>query len=179
MTQQQKSVGAEPSSGAAGLDTSVLGQLNSKEAKTLLDTVDALRALHVGDIVHLPQIVVVGDQSAGKSSVLEAISRVRFPTKGGLCTRFATELILRRADFSSASVRIVRASPQTRDDDAGRPFERLGFITEDLPGVIEEAKAWMGLDEDGAGDFSRDVLRVEVSGPDVHPLTLVDLPGFF
>lgn len=37
-----------------------------------------------------------GDQSSGKSSCLEAISGVPFPRKDTLCTRFATEVVLRK-----------------------------------------------------------------------------------
>ncbi|MBE3042786.1 dynamin family protein, partial [Candidatus Bathyarchaeota archaeon] len=53
--------------------------------------------------IDLPQIVVCGDQSSGKSSVLEAISGMAFPAKDNLCTRFATEVILRRASTSAVS----------------------------------------------------------------------------
>jgi GTPase SAR1 family protein len=42
------------------------------------------------------QIAVMGDQSSGKSSVLEAISGVPFPRGAGLVTRCATQLILKK-----------------------------------------------------------------------------------
>ncbi len=53
--------------------------LQSSDHRHLLDTVDKLRLL-IGRYVDLPQIIVCGDQSSGKSSVLEAISRLSFPT---------------------------------------------------------------------------------------------------
>ena len=71
--------------------------LQTAEHEELLNIIDTLRSQGVSYHVELPQIIVVGDQSSGKSSVLEAISGLRFPTKDILCTRFATELILRRA----------------------------------------------------------------------------------
>ena len=40
-----------------------------------------LRACGVGDVIDLTQIVVCGDQSAGKSSVLESLTRILFPGK--------------------------------------------------------------------------------------------------
>ena len=70
------------------LDSTAMDQLNNAEARALLDTIDGLRELQVGEILNLPQIIVVGDQSSGKSSVLEAISGVSFPVNANLCTRY-------------------------------------------------------------------------------------------
>ena len=42
------------------------------------------------------QLVVVGDQSAGKSSVLQAITEVSFPVKDGTCTRFPIQISFRQ-----------------------------------------------------------------------------------
>jgi hypothetical protein len=69
----------------------------------MLDKIDRLFACNVGDYIDLPQIVVVGDQSSGKSSVLEGLTGLPFPRDSGLCTRFATQITFRR----SASKRIV------------------------------------------------------------------------
>lgn len=70
--------------------------LSSREHRDLLDVVDRFRMRGMSRYVELPQIVVCGDQFSGKSSVLEAISGISFPVKDNLCTRFATEVILRR-----------------------------------------------------------------------------------
>jgi len=156
------------------LDALALSELSSPAARALLDTIDGLRELKVGDIVSLPQIIVVGDQSSGKSSVLEAISRVRFPTKGDLCTRFATELVLRRAPVTKISVRIGHPGSASF-----QKFDRTSFDKDALPEIISQATKKMGILPDGRKQFSRDILHVEISGPDVHPVTLVDLPGFF
>jgi len=168
-------------SDAVVLDSDTLGQLNSAEAKLLLDTIDSLRTLGVGEIVDLPQIIVVGDESSGKSSVLEAISRVRFPVKGGICTRFATELVLRKTPHVSIDVRINFAKPDGIFSKHKEPeaFRRTGFDRDALPSIIEEAKEHMGIRDGSAKGFSKDVLRVEITGPDLYSLTLVDLPGFF
>ncbi len=58
-------------------------------------------------LADLPQIIVCGDQSSGKSSVLEAISGISFPTKDNLCTRFAIELILRRSP--TISIKVIKS----------------------------------------------------------------------
>ncbi len=56
--------------------------------KLLFDTVKDLHKLGLEDLnVPLPKIVVVGDQSAGKSSLVEALSEIKVPRDTGTCTR--------------------------------------------------------------------------------------------
>ncbi|KAI4219205.1 MAG: hypothetical protein L6R40_008732, partial [Gallowayella cf. fulva] len=122
-------------------------------------------------------IIVCGDQSSGKSSVLEAISGVSFPTKSNLCTRFPTELILRKTSHIGVSVSIVPHHSRSESEQLSLSsfHEKLdGF--DGLPTLIENSKAAMGISTHGKA-FSRDLLRIEVSGPDRPHLTIVDLPG--
>lgn len=157
------------------LSSEALTQLNTAEAKALHDISDSLSSCGVGRIVNLPQIIVVGEQSSGKSSVLEAISHVRFPVDGGLCTRFATELVLRPADETRVDVSVKFADKSK----APQAFHRQGFREEDLPEIIDEAKGHMGFTGAAGKRFSKDVLRLEIQGPKMYPLSLVDLPGLF
>lgn len=53
------------------------------------------------------QLVVVGDQSSGKSSVLEGLTDLPFPRDNGLCTRFATQIVFRRAERTSTTVSVI------------------------------------------------------------------------
>ena len=69
----------------------------------MLDVVDQIRKCVLESIIPLPQLVVCRDQSAGKSSILEALTKIPFPRNDNLCTRFATEIILRRAPVDSLS----------------------------------------------------------------------------
>jgi len=73
----------------------------------LLIKIDKLFACGVGDQIALPQLVVVGDQSSGKSSVLEGLTGLPFPRDSGLCTRFATQIMFRRAIKESLVVSII------------------------------------------------------------------------
>ncbi|PGH11844.1 hypothetical protein AJ79_04641 [Helicocarpus griseus UAMH5409] len=144
-------------------DTRGLTDLRSSESQTLLDEIDSLR----------------GKESAnfGKSSVLEAISGVPFPRNDTLCTRFATEVILREANTSSATVSIVPSqedSPQRNQEDL-QEFKKTLSGLDELPAVIDEAKSLMGISATTA--FSKDILRVEITGPNKPKLTVVDLPG--
>ncbi|OQD91991.1 hypothetical protein PENSOL_c046G03670 [Penicillium solitum] len=59
---------------SSSLDEQAMSQLQTQQSE-LLDKIDELRAIGVGGLVELLQIIVCGNQSSGKSSVLEAISR--------------------------------------------------------------------------------------------------------
>ncbi|KAK6208506.1 interferon-induced GTP-binding protein Mx [Colletotrichum tabaci] len=153
------------------LDSSALNELHSAETKNIFDTVDKLSALGVGKIVDPPQIIVVGDQSSGKSSVLEAISHVYFPARAEGCTRFATELVLRPGSRRRVTASIHFAG-STRPDH----FQVADFTQDEIDRIITEARVEMELPDTGRS-FSKHVLRLEIEGDDMYPLTLVDLPG--
>lgn len=53
------------------------------------------------------QMVVVGDQSSGKSSLLESLTGIPFPRDVELCTRYATQITLRRDDVSRVEISII------------------------------------------------------------------------
>ncbi|GIZ48169.1 hypothetical protein CKM354_001124200 [Cercospora kikuchii] len=154
-------------------------ELQSEDHRTLLDIVDRLRLTGITRYIDLPQIVVCGDQSAGKSSVLEAISGLRFPTKDNLCTRFATELVLRCNETVGVKVSIIPGSDRKPEEcrNLSQFNHKIDLVDPDLSGLIEQAKQAMGLSDTKV--FSSDVLRVDFEGPEQPHLTLVDLPGLF
>ena len=158
-------------------ETTKISALRSEEQLSLLDEIDKLRRSGISDHVSLPQIAVCGDQSSGKSSCLEAISGIPFPCKDTLCTRFATEFILRKSSEESVVVNIVPSQQRTKKESQElAKFEHTLQSFEELPALIESAKIALGLDKPGSG-FSSDILRIEISGPTRPHLTVVDLPG--
>ncbi|KAG9251626.1 P-loop containing nucleoside triphosphate hydrolase protein [Emericellopsis atlantica] len=155
-------------------------------SRTLLDKIDKLRELGIAGQVPLPQMVVVGDQSAGKSSVLESLTGFHLPRSVSLCTRHATEIICRREDSQSVTVSIVPHSPDPKKLERAQTFRRtLETLQDDgFESIFEEAAEIMGIDlgkdKIKAGSaFSKDVLRVEISGPNEQHLTVIDVPGMF
>ena len=84
-----------------------LSGLYSAKSTRRLEQIAGLRVRRIGDHVDLPQLVVCGDQSAGKSSVLEGITGLPFPRQDGVCTKFATEIILQHSDGERVIVATV------------------------------------------------------------------------
>ncbi|KAH1700546.1 hypothetical protein KXX23_008294 [Aspergillus fumigatus] len=159
-----------------------LGLVSSRTSERL-NQVDRIRANGVGDHIALPQLVVCGDQSAGKSSVLEGISGIPFPRQDGVCTRFATEIILRHEPNHRRNTATILPHISRTEEEKAKlsAFRREVSDLAQLPGIIEEAARLMGVQGmNGLADaptFAADVLRLEIVGDTGLHLTLVDLPG--
>ncbi|KAK5988471.1 Interferon-induced GTP-binding protein Mx [Cladobotryum mycophilum] len=159
----------------SSLSSSVDVQGLASEQRGLLDLIDKLQFAQL-DNVKLPQIVVVGDQSAGKSSVLEAISGTPFPREAGACTRFATEIRLRRSKETTLRVSII--------PDKNRPYNEQNRLLQfggnanmSFDSMMREATELIAPRNIPGRFAARDILVVEKTGPDMPLLTLVDLPG--
>uniref|UniRef100_A0A093UMF5 Interferon-induced GTP-binding protein Mx2 n=1 Tax=Talaromyces marneffei PM1 TaxID=1077442 RepID=A0A093UMF5_TALMA len=158
-------------------------QLQTTRTSERLNQIDRVRANGIGDHVALPQLVVCGDQSAGKSSVLEGISGIPFPRQDGLCTRFATEIILRHDPNEQRAVATIIPHVSRTIEEKTRlsAFRHQLREFSELPGIIAAAATLMGVRGHGAEmdapAFSADVLRLELVGKTGFHLTIVDLPG--
>ncbi|KFY39004.1 hypothetical protein V494_04137 [Pseudogymnoascus sp. VKM F-4513 (FW-928)] len=154
-----------------------------------LDKIDKLRELGVAKFVALPQLVVVGDQSSGKSSVLEAVMGLPLPRDSGLCTRFATNITFRRSPQKSIAVSIIpgpsRSSEKAQELKA---FKKTGLTTLDgqtFLSILKDVCQVMGVTGPGESPsaskstFSADVFKIELSGPDRENLSIIDIPGIF
>ncbi|KAI1821964.1 P-loop containing nucleoside triphosphate hydrolase protein [Xylaria intraflava] len=154
------------------LDPEAMEQLNG-ERKALFDAIRSLRKYGVSPSVGTPKIVVVGVQSSGKSSVLEAILGVRFPIKEEPRTRFATEFALRTDPQTELRVRLLPIRGATNPP---YPFSETSPNIDDVSRIVEEATTHLLQDNP---DFSHGVLRIEISSPDVPDLTLIDAAGIW
>ncbi|EGU72789.1 hypothetical protein FOPG_17735 [Fusarium oxysporum f. sp. conglutinans race 2 54008] len=166
----------------------ILQELPQLSDPQLLDKIDRLRDLNIAQHVALPQLVVVGDQSSGKSSLLESVTGLPFLRGQTLCTRHATQISSRRQDVESVNISIIPGPNASEDHrkhlEAFRRTEssssefRLHFTD-----IMKKAHEQMGLRSDlskGQGAiFSEDVLKVEIYGPQEDLLTIIDVPGMF
>ncbi|KAG5178451.1 Mgm1-like protein [Tribonema minus] len=165
----------EPLDGeAAGTQINKLDEAIERDVRPFLDLIDTLRSHGVQEETPLPQIAVMGDQSSGKSSVLEALSGISFPRGSGLVTRCPVQLVMKRARAGEA----WRASARVAWSNSARaqpPAAGAVASPEALADVIAQLMA--AACDATANGFSTDSLVVEVRAPECPDLTLVDLPG--
>lgn len=71
-----------------------------EKVRPMMDKIDQVRSMLSGGIegVTFPTVVVVGDQSSGKSTLLEALSLVELPKRNGIVTRCPLVLRLRKSN---------------------------------------------------------------------------------
>lgn len=156
------------------LNTEALDSLETFAQRRVLDTVSQLRKCGLDSVLSLPQLVVCGDQSAGKSSVLEALTEIPFPRKDNLCTRYPTEIILRHGKSDSLQIRVIPDSERSAEEQKSiKAFRETITSFDDLPEVMKKATVLMGIDKvhdhEGGNDnhrraFARDVLSVVIEG---------------
>ncbi|EAZ63527.2 mitochondrial dynamin-like GTPase [Scheffersomyces stipitis CBS 6054] len=127
------------------------------EIRNLLASID-----HDG--LRLPSIVVIGSQSSGKSSVLEAIVGQEFLPKGSnMVTRRPIELTLINTPEAAADVAEFPALKMHNLTD----FEQVQKILLDLNLAVPEKDC-----------ISSDPIQITIRSPRVPDLSLVDLPGY-
>ncbi|XP_027660192.2 interferon-induced GTP-binding protein Mx-like isoform X1 [Falco biarmicus] len=135
-----------------------------KRIRPCIDLIDSLRALGVEKELALPAIAVIGDQSSGKSSVLEALSGIALPRGNGIVTRCPLELKLKRIPATQAW--------------KGKICYRN--IISELQNASEVEKAIREAQDVVAGTrgaISGELISLEIQSPGVPDLTLIDLPG--
>ncbi|KAI0490353.1 interferon-induced GTP-binding protein Mx2 [Xylaria cf. heliscus] len=156
--------------------------------QAILTKIDKLRELNIGTIVPLPQLVVVGDQSSGKSSLLESLTGFAFPRATELCTRYATQITCSREAHDYVDVSIIPRPDADKKLKAklAKFRRRLSKLdNEQLTTIFDEANEAMGIrnetdpDADGLAAFSQDILKIEIRGPGQAHLTVIDVPGIF
>jgi GTPase SAR1 family protein len=72
--------------------------------KLLVDAINKLRRFGLDHVVQLPELVLVGDQSAGKSSLMSALTEVSLPRDQGICTKCPANITTSPADLWSCKV---------------------------------------------------------------------------
>ncbi|XP_034551422.1 interferon-induced GTP-binding protein Mx-like [Notolabrus celidotus] len=143
---------------------SSLNQQYEEKVRPCIDLIDSLRSLGVEKDLALPAIAVIGDQSSGKSSVLEALSGVALPRGSGIVTRCPLELKMKK----------IPEGEQWHGEISYRDFKEKIEGPADVEEKIREAQNQIA----GVGvGISEHLISLEIASPDVPDLTLIDLPG--
>jgi GTPase SAR1 family protein len=139
------------------------------EYQAVFDKISRVHSHGMSLNLSVPRMAIIGDQSSGKSSVLEAITKLSFPRDKGMCTRFATLVNLQR----NPTLPKETLSAKIEGEDAFN--KRFSVIDlKDFGAVVGEAVSLLCKDI----GISDKVLELTLSGPTQSPLTIIDLPGF-
>ncbi|KAH9902627.1 P-loop containing nucleoside triphosphate hydrolase protein [Cubamyces lactineus] len=132
------------------------------EIRTMLVSIDQ------SDALKLPSIVVIGSQSSGKSSVLEAIVGHEFLPKGNnMVTRRPIELTL---------IHTPAEKGQPAEEYGEFPALGLGKITDFS--AIQRTLTDLNMAVPASEAVSNEPIDLRIYSPHVPDLTLIDLPGY-
>lgn len=146
--------------------------------------------------IDLPQIAVIGAQSAGKSSLIESISGITLPRAAGTCTRCPTECRLSSSSDAWKCVVSLRFTKDANGQLLGTARnERFGDVIVDKAEVEERMRHaqrailnpsrpssdFLDMDDEDIYEnelsFSTNCVSLQISGPGVADLSFCDLPG--
>lgn len=159
--------------------TTSLKGLQSDEQRNVLNIVDQLRKCGLESMLFLSQLVVCDDQSVGKSSVLETLTEIPFPRNDNLCTRFVTEIILRRATSDAITIKVISDHERSNEErNFIEAFKKFISNFEKLSDLMNKATSLMRINNKFTFKFRtfvKDVLSIEIEDSFRFQLTLVDL----
>ncbi|KAM8752175.1 dynamin-1-like protein isoform 4-T4 [Acanthopagrus schlegelii] len=128
------------------------------------------------DIIQLPQIVVVGTQSSGKSSVLESlVGRDILPRGTGVVTR--RPLILQLVHIDPEDRRKSNEENGIEGEEWGKFLHTKNKIYTDFEEIRQEIEAETERLSGNNKGISDEPIHLKIFSPHVVNLTLVDLPG--
>jgi replication fork clamp-binding protein CrfC len=132
--------------------------------KKMIEIRNILHRIGQSNTLSLPSIVVIGSQSSGKSSVLEALVGHEFLPKGSnMVTRRPIELTLVNTPDSAAEY---------------GEFPDLGLRRVTDFSMIQKTLTELNLAVSEAECVSDDPIHLTIYSPNVPDLSLIDLPGY-
>ncbi|XP_067897304.1 interferon-induced GTP-binding protein Mx3-like [Heterodontus francisci] len=134
-----------------------------EKIRPYIDLIDSLRELGLDKHIALPTIAVIGDQSSGKSSVLEMLSEVALPRGIGIVTRCPLELKLKNGEKGTPWKGQLRC----------RDFLVTLNSPDEVEGEVKTAQENLA----GKTGISSELISLQVESCCVPNLTLIDLPG--
>ncbi|CAE6451057.1 unnamed protein product [Rhizoctonia solani] len=164
----------------------------ARQRREVLGLLNSLRSLGLTQTLDLPQIAVIGSQSAGKSSLIEALCKIKLPRSTGTCTRCPIECQSQYADLPWRAQVFLKFERGERDGDLGDeiPFggplddpdlveERIRLAQTAVLNPLTEPELILRGEEPPPGglSFTKNTVIVKLTGRELSDLSFVDLPG--
>ncbi|TFK89209.1 hypothetical protein K466DRAFT_597995 [Polyporus arcularius HHB13444] len=191
-------ISQQPKEAVIPLQTSGFGRTSQEYH----DVAKRMRSHGGHTVVDIPCVVVIGNQSAGKSSLIQSITEVPLPSSDGTTTCAPFEVRLTRTDASvpwSAQVYIrweydasgkklllveeVKFGPRLeKKEDVELMLRRAQAAvlspTRDISRFAQmDEEELRGLVSSKLNAFSKNVICIDLAGPDLVDLSFIDLPG--
>lgn len=152
------------------------GQDNILQNKKLISIANKLSSLYSNKSIKIPQLVVVGTQSAGKSSVLNAITQMDIlPTGKNMVTRTPIKLELIHNNSTGIQIQfgyyidgLFKKQNEYNLNELSKTDE-----TKIRENIEEFTKTYAGQEK----GISFKEIVIKIVSSDVPNLTLIDLPG--
>ncbi|KAG1834900.1 P-loop containing nucleoside triphosphate hydrolase protein [Suillus variegatus] len=170
----------------------------ARRRSELIQMMADLRSMGADALIDLPSVVVIGGQSAGKSSLVEAVSGINVPRDSGTCTRCPMECTMSSHVESWSCTITLRIGFDRNGLDLQKPtnvpFGKTITDKSDFEVWLRRAQAAV-LNPDVSSSafhtktveelrnmkntlkFSRNVVCVSIEDPDATDLSFYDLPG--
>ncbi|KAG1745129.1 P-loop containing nucleoside triphosphate hydrolase protein, partial [Suillus paluster] len=192
-----------PSSGSvsppdmAWVEVDISSSDYARRRRELMEMMADLRSMGADALIDIPSVVVIGGQSAGKSSLVEAVSGINVPRDSGTCTRCPMECSMSSHATSWSCTITLRIYP-----DNGRDLEKpitvsfgqtitdrrevevwlrraqAAILNPNIPSSSFHTKTIEELrNARNTLKFSRNVVCVSIEDPDATDLSFYDLPG--
>lgn len=108
----------------------------------------------------LPRVIVIGNESAGKSSLLENITKCQiFPRDAKMCTKCPIHLKLKTDEKHTYSIN----------------YKGQDIIIKNKYAIYNKIAQYMK--DIGEGNISTDVITINITGPTLPVFEFIDLPG--
>jgi len=174
--------------------------LYAGNAARILDMNDALRECGLEEFFSLPKVAVIGNQSSGKSSLIEAISQIKVPRDDKRCTKCPIELRLRSGKMQWKCDVSLKLDYDVPDRLKGTIYHFASTASRPRVESILKYAQWsvlnagidnhplrtyeellnadppVDLNQTSGPNFSRNVVLVKIEGGPIN-VDLVDLPG--
>ncbi|KAG8697236.1 hypothetical protein FRC08_006660 [Ceratobasidium sp. 394] len=166
---------------------------HARRRRQLLEDLKVLSSMGLNKVLHLPQLVCIGSQSAGKSSLIETLCRITLPRATGTCTRCPIECrskyidqpwrgrVFLRFESESGGSADVREVPF--GDEMTDPTAMEKRIAQAQLAVLcpsDDPNRFLAIDPSkfkASQAFTASSVVVDISGHQQADLNFVDLPG--